>query len=45
MNAIEKLKEIITHPEKLQQVRENLAKVDKHATFEDITPFLDAVKN
>ncbi len=41
----EKLKEIITHPEKLQQVRENLAKVDKHATFEDITPFLDAVKN
>ena len=41
----EKLKEIITNPEKLKAVRENLAKVDKHATFEDITPFTDAVQN
>lgn len=41
----EKLKELITNKDKLETVRENLSKIDKHQAFEDITPFLDAVEN
>ena len=40
----EKLKYIIENKHCLDTVRENLSKLDKKKTFEDITPFLNAVE-
>lgn len=41
----EKLKYIIENKHILKGVKENLMALDKHKTFEDITPFIDAVTN